>query len=304
MILKKGSKGKDVKELQLALRAVGFNSGAIDGDFGRATALQVEKFQESEDIHSDGIVGRETLRILNEKLEATGNASLKFEIGDAGSCAEPDCQYEWVRVDADQVEGSRGYNRFYLREDAAEAYNAFRKEVLALGGVITSAGARRRLSSSKRSKSRSTKSMHYTGLAFDMALDSGMESPKKERLVIEEAGHRRWNVWCKTDNPQVAERTINAFTYNCTRVPVTGRYFSFTDLAKKHGFESIPARSWFLRGGKYTGAEWWHFQYERPLIKGTSQFGTELLRMYSRAECEEFVHWDNVKCCTFGVDWF
>jgi peptidoglycan hydrolase-like protein with peptidoglycan-binding domain len=304
LILKKGSKGKDVEELQRALKAVGFNVGTIDGDFGRATRFQVEAFQDSVEIHSDGIVGRETLSLLGDVLVKSGNSDLIFEIGDADECPEPDCKYDWVRVDADKVDGSRGYDRFYLREDASGAYNALRKEVRALGGVITSAGARRRLSSSKRSKSRSTKSMHYVGLAFDLALDSGMENPKKQRYAIENVGDRDWNVWCKTDNEEVPERTIHAFTYRCTRVPVTGRYFSFTELARKHGFEPIKARGWFLRGGKYTGAEWWHFQYERALEEGKSTFGTELLRMYDRSECEKFEHWDNSKGCVFGIDWF
>ena len=304
MILKKGSKGKDVEKLQLALRACGFNAGSIDGDFGRATAFQVESFQDSVDIHSDGIVGRETLSLLNEALMGNGNSDLIFEMGEIDKCPEPDHKYEWIKVEADKIEGSRGYNRFTLREDAAKAYNALREEVLALGGVITSAGGRRPLSTSKRSKSRSTKSMHYVGLAFDMALDSGMENPKKERYAIESVGNREWNVWCKTDNQDVPERTINAFTYRCTKVPVTGRYFSFTEIAKKHGFFPIKARGWFLRGGKYTGAEWWHFQYEAALESGKSSFGTELLKVYDRSECESFEHWETSKNCIFGVDWF
>ena len=304
MILKKGSNGRDVKELQLALRACGFNVGAIDGHFGRATHYQVEAFQDSVHAHSDGIVGRETLLLLNEELNKSNSPEFVFEIGDSDDCPDPDCKYKWVKVEADKVEGSRGYNRFTLREDAAKAYNALREDILALGGVITSAGGKRALTSSKRSKSKSTKSMHYIGLAFDMALDSGMENPKRERYAIENIGNREWNVWCKTDNPDVPERTINAFTYKCTKIPVTGRYFSFTELAKKHGFYPIKARGWFLRGGKYTGAEWWHFQYEAGLEKGASTFGTELLRLYSRSDCEKFEHWDISKNCVFGVDWF
>ena len=37
MILKKGSKGTDVKELQRALKELGYNVGVADGDFGSAT---------------------------------------------------------------------------------------------------------------------------------------------------------------------------------------------------------------------------------------------------------------------------
>ncbi len=147
--------------------------------------------------------------------------------------------------------------------------------------------------------------MHYVGLAIDLALDSGMGSnPQNQYFAIEEAGSRRWNVWCKTDNPEVPERTIEVYTYHHVRKTVTGRYFSFTELAKKHGWSPIRARSWFMRGGKYTGAEWWHFQYNKALEEGESKFGTELLKVYDRKECERFAYWNESKNCTFGIDWF
>ena len=304
MFLKIGSRGEDVKELQLALNVLGLNCGVADGIFGRGTAHQVEKFQESAHIHADGIVGRGTMRALNESLDDAGQKSYKFELGSHPDPVETLHKMKWVKVEADKVAGSGGYNRFYLREDAAEAYNAFRGDVLALGGVITSAGARRALHDSSKSKSRSTKSMHYTGLALDMALDSGMNNPKKEKYVIEEAGDRRWNVWCRTDNESVPKIKVSGYTYNHTRVMVEGRFFSITDLAEKHGWKPIRARSWFMRGGKFTGAEWWHFQWEDGLIKGKSTFGGELLKLYSLSECKEFTHWEDAKNCTFGVDWF
>ena len=56
MILKKGSKGTDVKELQKALKELGYNVGTVDGDFGSATLRQVELFQEANDLYQDGIV--------------------------------------------------------------------------------------------------------------------------------------------------------------------------------------------------------------------------------------------------------
>ena len=181
MIIKKGSRGQDVTELQLALKTLGYNVGTVDGIFGHGTEIQVEKFQESAHIHPDGIVGKGTLKEINEALENSGNGDLKFELGDHPDPQEHSPKLKWVKVEADQVRGSQGYSYFRLREDAAEAYNALRADVLALGGVITSAGAKRPLTDSKKAASRSSKSLHYTGLAFDMALDSGMNNPKKER---------------------------------------------------------------------------------------------------------------------------
>ena len=302
MIIKKGSKGQDVIELQSALKSLGYNCGIIDGVFGRATQLQVEKFQEAVEIHPDGIVGKVTLREINEKLEQSGNSDLKFKIGDHPDPPEPSGKLSWVRVDADKMKN--GYDRFYLREDVALAYNDFRAEVLSLGGIVTSAGARRPLSDSRRSKSRSVKSLHYAGLAFDMALSSGMNNPDKDRYVIEEVEGRKWNVWCKTDSEEVPVRKIEGYTYHHARKIVEGRMFSITELARKHGFEPIRARRYFMAGGHYAGAEWWHFQWEKGLTPGVSTFGGELLKLYTLEECRKFAPWEDTKHCVWKESWW
>jgi peptidoglycan L-alanyl-D-glutamate endopeptidase CwlK len=58
--LKLGSQGAEVRALQEALGAQGFNPGAADGDFGHGTEAAVIAFQKSEDLTPDGIVGPET----------------------------------------------------------------------------------------------------------------------------------------------------------------------------------------------------------------------------------------------------
>ncbi|MBT5638741.1 MAG: hypothetical protein HOJ16_09310 [Candidatus Peribacter sp.] len=301
MILKEGSKGTDVKELQRALKELGYNVGVADGDFGPATQRQVELFQEANDLYGDGIVGKGTLSVMNKLLPY----EFQFQIDGEPDPGETFQKLPWTKVEADQVEGSQGYSYFRLRKDAAEAYNRLREDVLALGGVITSAGAKRSLTDSKPAASRSIKSLHYTGLAFDMALDSGMNNPKKERFVIEEDGDRGWNVWCRTENENVPVRKITAYTYNNTRVIVEDRFFSFTELAKKHGFEGINCRRSFKRGGSYLGAEWWHYNFTKPLIPGVSTFGGELLKMYSLAEVKAtFKPWNQAKNCVWQKSWF
>ena len=304
MIIKKGSKGQDVIELQKALKKLGYNVGIVDGDFGQATEIQVERFQETAELHPDGVVGKGTLREINEALDTAGHPDLKFQLGDHPDPQEHSPKLKWVKVEADQVQGSQGYSYFRLREDAARAYNALRYDVISLGGVITSAGAKRPLSDSKKMASRSVKSLHYTGLAFDMALDSGMNNPKKERFVIEEDGDRGWNVWCRTEKESVDTRKIMGYTYNNTRVPVEDRFFSFTELARKHGFEPIKCRRSFKSGGSYLGAEWWHFQYEKALVPEHSTFGGELIKMYTLDECRAFAPWDDVKHCVWKKEWF
>jgi len=62
--VKKGSKGADVKALQTALNAIGYNCGAVDGDFGAKTDAAVRAFQRAKGLTVDGIVGPKTWAAL------------------------------------------------------------------------------------------------------------------------------------------------------------------------------------------------------------------------------------------------
>lgn len=66
-MLRRGSKGKDVKVIQEKLANAGFPPGPIDGIYGRATELAVINFQQSEGLLADGIVGPKTLNALFKK---------------------------------------------------------------------------------------------------------------------------------------------------------------------------------------------------------------------------------------------
>ncbi len=61
-ILKKGSKGKEVKTLQCLLIACGYSCGSAgaDGDFGNGTLTAVKKYQTAHKLTADGIVGKNT----------------------------------------------------------------------------------------------------------------------------------------------------------------------------------------------------------------------------------------------------
>ena len=52
------------------------------------------------------------------------------------------------------------------------------------------------------------------------------------------------------------------------------------------------------------GSEWWHMQWTKGLIKGESTFGEELLKVYTLAECKQFIYWEESKDAVFGVSWF
>ena len=58
MIIKKGSKGNEVKEIQ---KALGLKA---DGIFGAYTEAAVKKYQNSKGLTADGIVGPKTYKKL------------------------------------------------------------------------------------------------------------------------------------------------------------------------------------------------------------------------------------------------
>ena len=58
--LKKGSRGEEVRMLQLRLQELGYFTDVVDGDFGPATREAVRAFQRRNDLSVDGIAGKQT----------------------------------------------------------------------------------------------------------------------------------------------------------------------------------------------------------------------------------------------------
>ena len=58
--LKFGNRGFEVRELQAALKLLGFYDDNVDGIFSQSTAVAVYKFQEVAGITPDGVVGQDT----------------------------------------------------------------------------------------------------------------------------------------------------------------------------------------------------------------------------------------------------
>ena len=311
MLLKKGSKGADVKKLQKGLNALGFDAGIADGDFGMRTEDAVEDFQREVGLWPDGLFGRDSVREWNELCLERGMKKHCFgDLPVASDPQETSDKLTWVQAPADKW--GNGYNRFTLRSDTAVVYQKVYDEVHRLGGIITSAGGKRSLAS-EASPSRSKKSFHYTGRALDLALYSGMHDPNTEPYLVVPDGDRRFQVWCKLDNenaPGAAE--VEVVTLVCCyggkygkHKEWTGRAFNITAIFEAHGFATIRCRTSFKQGtGSYGGAEWWHFQWQGGLVKGTSTFGEELLKVYSLAEARRFVYWNEAKDAVFGVSWF
>jgi hypothetical protein len=63
-MMKKGSRGEDVRRLQLALNVLGYDAGTADGVFGTKTQNAVKAFQRAEGLETDGIAGEKTLEIM------------------------------------------------------------------------------------------------------------------------------------------------------------------------------------------------------------------------------------------------
>ena len=310
MLLRRGNKGERVLELQNALFALGYHPGPIDGHFGRLTEEALEKFQKSKKVSVDGLCGTSTFEALNLALRESELKEIRVPHTNAQKLEAQDALMGWVACAADKVKGRGGYERVTLRSDSSESYNKLREEVLALGGVLTSAGGRRGLTS-KAGPARSKKSMHYVGLALDLALPTGMNDPEKDPYLIEMEEGRYWRVWCKTDNTTVPEVTIKS-AYVTRKggksvirfKDITCRAFDLTALFKKHGWERIRGRRSFYRGGAYGGAEWWHFKYEAALTPKKSTFGNELLKVYTLTQAKKFVYWNVSKNGIFGKNWF
>ncbi|GJM34849.1 MAG: hypothetical protein DHS20C18_38500 [Saprospiraceae bacterium] len=70
VVLKKGSKGKQVSQLQDILKSLGFNCGTSDGDFGSLTEAAVMDLQStSDDLEINGIVDKKTREFIEELLK-------------------------------------------------------------------------------------------------------------------------------------------------------------------------------------------------------------------------------------------
>ncbi len=63
-LLKSGMKGEAVSRLQARLRELGYDVGAVDGDYGSGTKAAVEAFQQVNGLEDDGVAGQKTLAAL------------------------------------------------------------------------------------------------------------------------------------------------------------------------------------------------------------------------------------------------
>jgi N-acetylmuramoyl-L-alanine amidase len=63
-VLKQGSKGGEVKEVQRRLKLWGYYKGSVDGVFGAGTRSAIISFQKKNGLTADGVVGKSTYKAL------------------------------------------------------------------------------------------------------------------------------------------------------------------------------------------------------------------------------------------------
>lgn len=76
-VLKRGSSGGEVKEVQRRLKKWGYYSGEIDGVYGSQTIAAVKYFQRKNGLTQDGVTGKATYAALgmNDSVKALGGSN-------------------------------------------------------------------------------------------------------------------------------------------------------------------------------------------------------------------------------------
>ncbi len=87
-VLRQGSTGSEVKEVQRRLKQWGYYSGAVDGIFGAGTKKAVIAFQKKNGLTADGVVGKATYKALG--MNSSYNA---LNGGSSGSSSSGSSNY-------------------------------------------------------------------------------------------------------------------------------------------------------------------------------------------------------------------
>jgi len=248
-----------------------------DDELGPDTfGAAVEAFQKKKGLSADGLPGQDTLWAMNREWAAARSLDTS-------------------KVPADKW--GDAYDRFTLRADVAERYDALYADIKRRGGDITSAGSFRSLSATV-SKGRSKTSIHYAGVALDLAPYSGLAKIReRDPYVVErDRAGRGWRVWCRSDSASTV--TVKPMTWKGKLVEgpeTTFRGFDLSKVFREHGFNDIGPRRGYEK--TYGCLEWWHFQCEAVLVPFVSQFGAELLSLsrYDEAFLKKTASWAYAK---------
>ena len=74
-VVKQGSRGEVVRQIQTKLKNWGYYTGGVDGIFGEKTTTAVKYFQRKNNLTQDGIVGQKTADAMGIKLSGSSTTS-------------------------------------------------------------------------------------------------------------------------------------------------------------------------------------------------------------------------------------
>lgn len=74
-VVKQGSQGAIVRQIQTKLKNWGYYTGGVDGIYGSKTASAVKYFQRKNGLAQDGVVGAKTAAALGITLSSSGSSS-------------------------------------------------------------------------------------------------------------------------------------------------------------------------------------------------------------------------------------
>lgn len=95
-LLKIGSRGTAVSNLQQRLKDLGYSIGKVDGIFGSQTQKAVKEFQKDNGLAADGIAGPKTIAKLNNPAKKSGSGSNDEKQDSQSTKAE---MLHWSEVD-------------------------------------------------------------------------------------------------------------------------------------------------------------------------------------------------------------
>ena len=153
VVLKKGSKSDEVKQLQERLYIIGYEPGTADGIFGEKTRQAVISFQTDAGLSPDGIVGKNTwttlrkIKIYSLKESGNKNITANFKVKEF-ACKD-------------------GSDTIILHEDFVQKLQQIRNH---FGRPVNINSAYRTRSHNKK-EGGSSNSYHIKGRAFDLSIN-------------------------------------------------------------------------------------------------------------------------------------
>lgn len=288
-MIKKGSQGEAVKRVQAL---IGIPAPARSGAFCARTEALLKAWQRKKGLGADGVVGPLTwVALVHEALRTNKVAELwpRREVIKVELPSSPTLDK--------LVDLKTTYGHLRTSGLVAQRLKGVFAELDGSGVVLTTSGGMRSLRK-EVTKTRSSTSMHYLGRAIDLGVYTGGVDPGVDPLIVASdpdlATSRRFRVYARAtniDHPLVGVSRPVVVSLNhgaLVRLSPTP-LVDITALMERHGFKSIPARSWAWAApcarDSLKGLEWWHWQHEAGLELGLTTFGDELLSVhgYERA---------------------